>query len=116
MKKIIIAGGRDFSDYTLLKRKCDELILSAHEVEIVSGAARGADILGERYANENGIAIKRFPANWNLHGKAAGHIRNQEMAEYADCLIAFWDGKSKGTSSMIKYAKDKNLDVHIITY
>jgi len=79
----------------------------------VSGTARGADQLGERYAKERGYFIQRFPADWNAYGKAAGYIRNRKMAEYADALIAFWDGKSRGTLNMISLAKECGLQIRI---
>lgn len=111
--KIIIAGSRDFNDYETLKKVCDFMLSRQDEVEIVSGTARGADQLGERYAREKGYLIKQFPADWTKDGKRAGYIRNKEMAEYADALIAFWDGKSKGTEHMINLAKKRGLKVKI---
>lgn len=114
MKKVIIAGGRDFTDYEYLKKECTLLI--PENVEIVSGGAKGADFLGERFAKELGLSIKKFPANWNLHGKSAGPIRNKEMAEYADSLICFWDGESRGTKNMIDEANRKSLEIHIFRY
>ncbi len=99
--KTIIAGCRGFNDYNLLKEKVDYYRKDHVISEVVSGTARGADYLGEEYANENGIPIKSFPADWDNYGKAAGPIRNRQMAEYADVLIAVWDGKSKGTNNMI---------------
>lgn len=99
--KTIIAGCRGFNDYNLLKEKVDYYRKDHVISEVVSGTARGADYLGEEYANENGIPIKSFPADWENYGKAAGPIRNRQMAEYADVLIAVWDGKSKGTNNMI---------------
>ena len=75
------------------------------ELEIVSGTARGVDQLGERYALERGLKLKKFPANWDKYGRKAGYLRNKEMAEYARILIAFWDGKSKGTKHMIDLAQ-----------
>lgn len=116
--KVIIAGGRDFSDYELLAWKVWHHLTEHPDLhyEIVSGTARGADKLGEKYANEVGIPVKRFPADWNTHGKAAGPIRNTEMAQYADMLIAFWDGKSKGTNHMIRTARMHKLITHVIKY
>jgi hypothetical protein len=110
--KVIIAGSRTFNDYELLKRVCNETLTTI--TEIVSGTANGADKLGERYAKEKGYSIKQFPADWNKHGKSAGYIRNKQMAEYADALIAFWDGKSKGTKHMIDLAKYHKIKVKII--
>lgn len=114
--KVIIAGGRNFEDYDLLCRKADKILSQQHEVEVVSGAAKGADKLGERYAEERGFPIKRFPADWGTHGKAAGYIRNEEMALYADALIAFWDEQSKGTKHMIDIAELHGLKTRIIKY
>lgn len=110
--KIIIAGSRDFNDYETLKKVCDFMLSRQDEVEIVSGTARGADLLGERYAKEKGYPIKQFPADWSK-GKGAGYIRNEDMAKYSDALIAFWDGKSKGTEHMINLAKKHGLKVKV---
>lgn len=114
--KVIIAGGRTFDNYELLKESCDRILARQPLIEIVSGTAGGADKLGERYANEKGYLIHEFPANWDKHGKSAGYIRNEEMAKFADGLIAFWDGKSKGTKHMIDLAKKYNLKVKVINY
>jgi hypothetical protein len=115
--RLIIAGGRDFDDYTLLRNSLDHLLSNTKEpVEIVSGKAKGADSLGERYARERGHAIKEFPANWDLHGKKAGYIRNAEMAAYATHCVCFWDGSSRGTKMMIELAKEKGLLVRVIKY
>jgi len=114
--KVIIAGGRDFQDFDLLCKKVDKILSRQDRVEIISGAARGADKLGERYADLRGYEITRFPADWGNNGKAAGFIRNEEMAGYSDALIAFWDGKSKGTKHMIDTAYMMGLDVRVIKY
>jgi hypothetical protein len=114
--KVIIAGGREFMNYGLLKTKCDYLLKNKTEVEIVSGKAKGADSLGELYAKENNYPIHEFPANWNMHGNAAGPIRNQEMGNFADVLIAFWNGESKGTKHMIDYMRFLNKPVKIVYY
>lgn len=116
MNRVIVAGGRDFNDYELLKQKLDTYLSNLKDVEIVSGGCQGADDLGERYAIENRIDLVMFPADWIKYGKAAGPIRNKEMAEYANYLIAFWNGKSKGTANMIKLAQDNNLKIKIIRY
>lgn len=63
--------------------------------------------MGERYAKERGYAVSEHPADWDRYGKSAGYIRNKEMAEEADALMAFWDGKSRGTMHMINLAKEK---------
>lgn len=119
-RKIIIAGGRDFNNYELLKERCDHYLSKAitdkDNIIIVSGTANGADKLGEKYAHERGFAVEQHPANWKAYGKRAGFLRNQEMAEVSDALIAFWDNKSRGTASMIDLAKKRNLHVRVIIY
>lgn len=117
--KLIIAGGRDFNDYGLLCLTVTNFLkeIEDHVIEIVSGGAKGADELGEKYARE---ILKSSPtifyANWKEYGKTAGPIRNMEMAKYADALVAFWDGKSKGTKNMINTAIKMSLIVKIIKY
>lgn len=111
--RVVIAGGREFNNYELLREICDEHITP--DSEIVSGGARGTDKLGERYSKEKGYDLKVFPADWSK-GKGAGHIRNRQMAEYGDMLIAFWDGESKGTLNMINTAKKLGLIVHVHNY
>ena len=108
MFHVIVAGSRTFSNYELLKRTLDHLLQNKTEVEIVSGGARGADQLGERYAHERGHKLCVFPADWNRYGKRAGFIRNVHMADYADALVAFrMPGVSKGTDHMLRIAKDR---------
>lgn len=122
--KVIIAGGRDFNDYELLKSKVDYYLSNAiknnYKIIIVSGTARGADRLGEKYAKEKKYEIAYFPADWSL-GKRAGYIRNEQMALYAKeqgngALIAFWDKQSRGTKHMIDLAKKHNLHTRIVNY
>ena len=111
---VIIAGSRDFEDYDFLEAKCNYLFSNRRPTEIVCGKARGADTLGEQYAFQHDIPVKYFPADWDTYGKSAGYRRNAQMAEYGDALIAFWDGKSKGTKHMIDLAKSHNLKIRII--
>lgn len=111
--KTIIAGSRDFDNYELVK----ETLLEHNDItEIVCGCAHGADSLGEKFALEHGIPIKRFPADWNRYGRSAGYRRNEQMAAYAERLIAFWDGRSPGTKHMIDLAKKAGLKVSVIIY
>lgn len=135
--KVIIAGGRDFTDYALLKRKVDNILKNKKNILVVSGACNtgkltynrpdgtavcGADGLGERYAEEKGHDVKHFPADWGKFGRAAGMIRNGEMAEYVaedvkeGGAIVFWDQKSKGSKGMIHEATKRGLKVKIINY
>lgn len=117
MFRVIIAGGRLFDDYTYLKDSMDYLLQNVKdEITVVCGKARGADTLGERYAEERGYAVHYFPADWDRYGKPAGHIRNEEMAKNADALVAFWDGKSRGTKDMIKLARQYGLRVRVKNY
>lgn len=117
--RIIIAGGRDFTDYPLLREKCDRILSHASQSQkiiVVSGTARGADSLGERYAREREYRIEQYPADWKTHGKSAGYIRNCQMAKVGNALIAFWDGQSRGTKNMIEIAQQNGLQVHVIHY
>jgi major membrane immunogen (membrane-anchored lipoprotein) len=116
--KTIIAGSRSFNDYKTLCEFCDFYLKSKSndEIEIVSGTANGADKLGERYAQERGYKLKPFPADWEKYKKSAGYTRNKEMAEYADVLIVFWDGKSKGTKHMIDLARENKLEIRIVKF
>ncbi len=115
--RVIIAGSRSFNDYELLREQCLSILqekMRTHRVIIVSGHARGADSLGERFANEFRLPFELHPAKWRLLGKAAGMVRNAEMAKCSDALIAFWDGESRGTRHMINFARKRGLEVSVI--
>ena len=113
--RIIIAGSRDFFDYDLLKRSCDIVLERAKKpIEIVSGNARGADRLGEKYARDHGHILTLFPAEWDKYGKSAGFRRNIKMAGYADVLIAFSHNNSRGTAHMIQQAVKYNLITRVV--
>ena len=106
--KIAIAGSRDYTNYDEASKYIDMCIRELAEdkdIIILSGRCRGADLLGERYANEHGYKTELFPARWDRYGKTAGIIRNKEMVNAADCIICFWDGKSKGTGALINLAQ-----------
>jgi len=109
--KVIIAGGRNIVSLNVARHviKDSGFIIT----EVVSGTARGADQLGEEYADNNGIPIKPFEPDWTKYGKRAGFIRNADMGNYAQGLIALWDGKSRGTKHMIDYATKKELKVYV---
>lgn len=115
--RLIVAGGRDFKDYALLKSKLDFLLSNTDKdnVVILCGKARGADLLGKQYADENKIDVWEYPAYWSK-GKQAGYIRNAWMADEATHLVAFWDGVSKGTKHMIDIATKKGLGVRVYRY
>lgn len=117
--KVIIAGSRGFSNYKLLREQCNKFLREkrkTNNIIIVSGHARGADTLGEKYAQDEGFALEIYPAQWKKLGKQAGYRRNEQMAEVADALIAFWDGSSKGTKHMIDIMNEKNLLVRVVEY
>ena len=128
--RIIIAGSRTYNDYTTLSNLVDHILqlypykkgYKPEDIEVVCGLANGADFLGKQYALTNGLQIKYFPADWDGLGKSAGYIRNRQMAEYASyrkgygALIAFWDGKSKGTKHMINLAKEYGLKYFVYNY
>ena len=123
--RIVVCGGRDFDDYKLLKLTLKEYIngldiVDLNQIVVISGAARGADTLGEYFAYDYQIAVRKFPAKWDEIGKRAGWVRNAEMAKYAaekhGVLFAFWDGKSRGTKNMIDLANRYSLEVHVVNY
>jgi hypothetical protein len=117
--KVIIAGSRGFSNYKLLKETCDKLLKEkkkTHNVVVISGNAKGADSLGEKYSNDEDLDLEIFPADWKKFGKSAGFRRNEQMAEFADALIAFWDGKSNGTKHMIDTATNKGMQIKVVNY
>lgn len=114
--RVIVAGSRRLNtDHELVWLVGDAVCKSGFKVtEIVSGGARGIDLAGELYANAKlpPIPIKRFPAQWDLHGKSAGPIRNFEMACYADALVLIWDGSSRGSAHMKSVATTKGLKIY----
>lgn len=112
--KVIIAGSRQFNDYELLEKRMLQLFGSTPIDVIISGHAKGADTLGEKYAKDYGVKLEIYPADWNKYGKYAGYLRNEIMANHGDVLVAFWNGESKGTKHMINIALEKGLEVHVI--
>ena len=130
--KVIIAGSRSFSNYNLLEEKCNKILTSiSDEIWIISGCAKGTDLLGEKYAKNKGYYLMECPAPWDdiqnkpqnqigitkngdKYWKLAGLHRNELMAKEADACIVFWDGKSTGTKNMIDLAKKYKLKLKII--
>lgn len=113
---ILVAGGRSFSDYTLMKQTLDGILHNIDGVHMISGGADGADSLAERYARENGYPIRTYKPDWIKFGKAAGPIRNAEMVKDSDMVVAFWDGISKGTKSTINLAEKSEKILKVIKY
>lgn len=110
--RTIIAGSRDITDYDLVVKGIEDSHFDIDE--IVSGGYRGVDALGERWAKENFVKLTIFNADWNTYGKAAGPMRNKKMVDYAEALIAFRLGDSRGTNDVIKQANKRGLRVYII--
>jgi hypothetical protein len=126
---IIIAGTRTYSDYTELKQVCSDYVAhlikdgvsQQNEISIISGMASGADSLGVKFAKESGLCLIECAADWDAYGKAAGYRRNDQMAKLATdngcgVLLAFWDGKSKGTKHMIELAEKHKMEIYITLY
>mgnify|MGYP003116926381 CR=1 FL=1 len=120
--RVIIAGSRSASGhyiYSLLERKLDSILKDkavTHDIVIVSGTAKGADLMGEQYARSRSFRIDRYPADWNRFGRRAGYIRNVEMASNADALVALWDGSSRGTKHMVDIAGQHGLPTRIVSF
>lgn len=123
--KVIIAGSRTLNNLRYVEtavhqavnkwmRQDQENWKAYTRPEIVSGGAQGVDFQAELYAKKHTLPFKEFQADWDKHGKAAGIIRNIQMAEYADTLIAVWDGQSKGTFHMIGEMVKRNKQVYVL--
>lgn len=107
-----VVGGRDFQDYELLKRE-----LNRYQIDkIISGGANGADKLAENYCEDYNIPIRIYYPQWDKYGKAAGTIRNRKIIDNSDEIIAFWDGKSKGTKNSISLARKLGKQCNVIYY
>ena len=117
--RLVVAGSRNFNDYSLLCTTLDEVVgelKSEYNVTIVSGTANGADKLGEKYAEKHGLKIERHPANWGRYGRGAGPIRNAEMVKESDGVVVFWNGESSGAKNIIDCAKAENLLIKVVKY
>ena len=115
--KIAIIGSREFNDYSLLEETMTELSTTNFPpTHIVSGGAKGADTLGEKWANENNIETIIFLPDWSKYGKQAGFIRNVDIIKNSDFIVAFWDGESKGTLHSINLTEKQNKPIKIINY
>lgn len=112
--KLIIAGSREGIDEVDVFTAMQESGFDKRVSEIVSGTARGVDRMGEAWARENGIPVKRFPADWENNGRAAGHIRNRQMGDYADALLVLIYNNSRGSEGMLSYAKKKGLEIYVV--
>lgn len=111
--KLAIVGSRSFNDYTKL---CETLNGFTDITEIISGGAKGADTLAERWAKENNLKLTIFYPDWNKYGKSAGMIRNKSIIDSANEVVAFWDGISRGTENSIQRARSSGKPVTIIYF
>lgn len=119
---VIICGSKNFSDYNLLKEKCNyylsERIKRGEKITIISGGgSEGANKLGEDYAKENNYQLRIITADWNKYGKRAGYLRNNKMAELGNACIVFSlesEEENKGISMLVRLARDKHLLVREI--
>lgn len=113
MKRIVIGGYRNFDNYEIFKNFVDLCIGDKSEITILSGHCKGVDLMGERYAKEKGFALEIYPADWKKYGRAAGPIRNRQMVENADSVIAFVSETASGTKKLIENAKKLNKELFI---
>ena len=113
--KVVIAGSRNITTFSVVELAINASGFREEITEVVHGGARGVDTTAEKWARLRKLPTKKFPADWDTHGLAAGAIRNRQMAEYADALIAVWDGRSRGTLMMINFAHDKKLPTYVKT-
>lgn len=113
---LAIVGSRDFEESSLLFEECNKLKETYRITKVVSGEARGADRYGKYWARDNKIKYEGFPADWETYGKSAGHIRNKDIVNSADVLIAFWDGLSKGTANSIELAHNRGIPTIIVLF
>ena len=112
MKRIAVIGSRTFTDYGVLKKLWDEY----HPFILVSGGAKGADMLAEKYADEKGYEKVIFKPDWKKYGRAAGIKRNQEIINLADEVVGFWNKMSEGTGHSLELARKKGMPVTIVTF
>lgn len=110
--KLAVIGSRSFNDFDKMQKCLKSFVIK----KIISGGATGADSLAKEYSIKFGIPIHEFLPNWNLHGKSAGFKRNIQIIDESDEVIAFWDGKSKGTKHSIDYANSKNKPITIVYF
>lgn len=114
--KLVIVGSRTFDNYELLCQEIDKLKIFYQIDTIVSGGAIGADSLGKFYAQEHNLPLLIFSADWKKYGKSAGMIRNQDIINASDYIIAFWDGVSRGTKDSIRKADECKKKYKIIYF
>ena len=110
--RVAIVGSRDYPDLSTVRTYINTL-LRPDDV-VISGGARGVDSAAVQYAQERGLAVEVYPADWDRHGKTAGFIRNQTIVDNADYVVAFWDGRSRGTMDTVNKAQAKGLPYEVV--
>jgi ribA/ribD-fused uncharacterized protein len=117
--RLIIAGGRDFTDEALVRERLmamEELNLFPTGVVLICGMAKGADALGLKVFTEAGLDVHAYHPDWEGLGKRAGFVRNAQMGDAADMALIFWDGHSRGTKHMIQYMEKLGKPVYLVNY
>jgi hypothetical protein len=112
---LVICGSRSITDEEKIFKVIDSVISEMNIASIITGGAKGIDAIGKEYAERKGIKHQEFPADWETYGKAAGPIRNKEMAIIGNATLAIVDDSSVGTWNMIENAvkwKHVNLTVY----
>lgn len=120
--KLVIGGSRNFTNFPFFSFYLQEYILEISKknqcsIELVSGSARGVDDMAKIFAKDYDFKFTEFPVTseeWRMIGRGAGMVRNKRMIKYGDCVVAFWDGKSKGTKNLIHLAKEYSKPLYII--
>lgn len=113
LHRVAVVGSRNFSNYTILKRY---LLDYFYPFFLISGGAKGADSLAQRFAENKHLDMKIFHPNWDKYGKRAGFLRNKKIVKNCDVVVAFWDGESKGTKNTIDLAKEAGKKVYIVMF
>lgn len=114
--KIAVVGSRTFNNYDLLCSYLNTIHLKEPISHIISGGAKGADKMGEKWANENGIETIIFIPDWEKYGRKAGFLRNKDIINEADKVVCFWDGFSNGTKNSIELAKRQGKKCLIVNF
>ena len=112
--RLVVAGSRGFDSYERLSAELDKYLAGRSNVTIISGTARGADRLGEKYAQEHGYKTEQVPAQWAKYHQGAGPIRNKQMVKTADAVLVFWDNESSGTRNIIECARAENIPCKVV--
>lgn len=109
--RVLVCGGRDFTDFNTLFGVMDRITTKRPITHVIEGGATGADRLAREWATSRGIAVSTFPANWELHGKRAGPVRNCRMLRegHPDLVVAFKGGR--GTAHMVRISRDAGVRV-----